>query len=295
MASLTPRLFVPSTMDAWVYEDYGSPEKVLKLKSDVPMPEVNDDQVLIKVVAAALNPVDFKRMFGFFKYTDSLPPVRYGIAVVEVKVDFGTLAEYTFAEERMLALKPNNLSFTAAASLPLARETAHEGLERAGLTSGQSILILGGASGVGSLAIQACSLIQCLAKHVFGASKVAATSSTSKLELLRSLGADLAIDYTKENIDDLPEKFDVAFDTVGQCCEALKAAKEGGKVASILPGTTVPPAFEFVLTSKGSVLEKLKLPVLDPKSPFPFTKAVEAFSYLQTGRAIGKLVIFPIP
>lgn len=60
-----------------------------------------------------------------------------------------------------------------------------------------------------------------LAKHVFGASKVAATSSTAKLDLLKSLGADLAIDYTKENIEDLPEKFDVVFDAVGKMCISI--------------------------------------------------------------------------
>lgn len=76
---------------------------------------------------------------------------------VESPHKIGTLAEYTAAEERVLALKPKNLKFVEAASLPLAIETAHEGLERAGLTSGQSILILGGAGGVGSLAIQASS------------------------------------------------------------------------------------------------------------------------------------------
>jgi len=89
----------------------------------------------------------------------------------------------------------------------------------------------------------------------------------------------------------------------GQCDKALKAVKEGGKVVSILPGATTPPAVAFVLTSKGSVLEKLNpyleegkvRPVLDPKSPFPFTQVVEAFSYLQTGRVTGKLVINPIP
>ena len=95
----------------------------------------------------------------------------------------------------------------------------------------------------------------------------------------------------------------IVFIKTGQCDKALKAVKEGGKVVSILPGTTTPPAFAFVLTSKGSVLEKLNpyleggkvRPVLDPKSPFPFTKVVEAFSYLQTGRATGKVVIYPIP
>lgn len=122
---------------------------------------------------------------------------------------FGSLAEYTSVEEKLLAVKPKNLDFAQAAALPLAIETAYEGLERSGFSEGKSILVLGGAGGVGSLVIQ-------LAKQVFGASKVAATSSTGKLEFIKSLGANLAIDYTKDNFEDLPEKFDVVYDTVGK-------------------------------------------------------------------------------
>lgn len=207
----------------------------------------------------------------------------------------GSLAEYTTAEETVLAHKPKNLSFAEAASLPLAIETAYDGLERAGFSAGKSILVLGGAGGVGTHVIQ-------LAKHVFGASKVAATSSTKKLELLSKLGADLPIDYTKENFEDLPEKFDVVYDTVGETEKAFKVVKEGGKVVTIVP-PGFPPAIFFILTSNGAILEKLKpylesgrvKAVLDPKSPFPFSQAVEAFSYLETGRVTGKVVIHPIP
>jgi len=140
-----------------------------------------------------------------------------------------------------------------------------------------------------------------LAKHVFGASKVAATASTAKLELLKSLGADLAIDYTKENFEDLPEKFDVVYDSVGQSDRAVKAVKEGGQVLKIVPETLTSSV--FVLTSSGSSLEKLKpylesgkvKPLIDPKGRFPFSKTVEAFSYRDTDRATGKVIIYPIP
>ncbi|MBL2503856.1 hypothetical protein ELJ47_30410, partial [Klebsiella pneumoniae] len=106
-----------------------------------------------------------------------------------------------------------------------------------------------------------------------------------KLELLRSLGADLAIDYTKENFEDLPEKFDVVFDAVGQLDKAVKAKNQEGKVVSIL-GPETPGVIVFFVTSKGSILEELKpyiesgkvKPVIDPKSPFPFSRTVEAFS-----------------
>ncbi|XAR65066.1 2-alkenal reductase [Bertholletia excelsa] len=313
---------VPSQMKAWAYGEYGGVD-VLKFDSSVSVPPVEAEQVLVKVVAAALNPVDFKRRLGKFKASDSpLPTVPgYDVAGVVVKVgsqvkglkegdevygninekalegpkQFGSLAEYTAVEEKLLSLKPKNIDFAQAAGLPLAIQTAYEGLERAGFSSGKSVLVLGGAGGVGSLVIQ-------LARQVFGASKVAATSSTGKLEFLKSLGTDLAIDYTKENFEDLPEKFDVVYDTVGQGEKAAKAVKEGGSVV-VLTGPVTPPGFRFVVTANGAVLDKLNpfiesgkmKPIVDPKGPFPFAKLVEAFSYLETNRATGKVVVHPIP
>ncbi|KAK7266108.1 hypothetical protein RIF29_18748 [Crotalaria pallida] len=314
---------IPSHMKAWIYFEYGKPQDVLKFDSNVPIPEIKEDQVLIKVVAAALNPVDYKRARGILKnHGDPLPTVPgYDVAGVVVKVGgqvkkfkigdevygdinenpidnvkaIGTLAEYTAAEEKVLAHKPSNLSFVEAASLPLVIITAYQGLERLGFSAGKSILVLGGAGGVGTLVIQ-------LAKHIFGASKIAATASTTKLELLRELGTDIPIDYTKENFEELQEKFDLVYDAVGQSDRALKAVSEGGKVVTVVPPET-PPAILSIRTSLGAVLEKLQpylesgkvKPVLDPKSPFPFSQTVEAFSYLETNRAIGKVVIYPIP
>ncbi|KAJ1375606.1 Quinone oxidoreductase/zeta-crystallin, conserved site [Sesbania bispinosa] len=314
---------IPTHVKAWTYSEYGKTVNVLKFAQSVPLPSLKEDQVLIKVAAASLNPIDYKRAEGMFKDTDSpLPTVPgYDVAGVVVKVGsevkkfkvgdevygdinenavvhpkvIGSLSEYTAAEEKLLAHKPQNLTFAEAASLPLTIETAYEGLQQAGFSAGKSILVLGGAGGVGTHIIQ-------LAKHVFGASKVAATSSTGKLELLRNLGADLPIDYTKENFEDLPEKFDVVYDAVGQTDRAFKALKEGGKVVTIVP-PGFPPAIFFMLTSNGAILEKLKpylesgkvKPILDPESPFPFSQTVEAFSYLETGRATGKVVVHPIP
>lgn len=309
-------------MKAWQYDEYGSVD-VLKLATDVAVPELNDDQVLVKVVAVALNPVDYKRRLGYIKDTDTPFPVVPGhdVAGIVVKVgsqvkglkegdevygdiiekaltepkQFGTLAEYTAVEEKLLALKPKNLDFIQAAALPLAIETAYEGLERAGFSEGKTILVLNGAGGVGSFVIQ-------LAKHVFGASKVAATSSTGKLELLKSLGADVAIDYTKVNFEDLPDKYDVVYDAIGLPEKAVKAVNETGVAVSIT-GPIPPPGFSFVLTSTGSILTKLrpylesgKLKVIfDPKSPYPFDKVKEAYAYLESHRATGKIVIYPIP
>ncbi|KAF8037523.1 hypothetical protein BT93_B0425 [Corymbia citriodora subsp. variegata] len=314
---------IPTNIKAWVYAELGNPADVLKLVSDARVPEITEDQVLVKVVAAALNIIDAKRARGFLKDNDSPPPIvpGYDVAGVVVKVGdqvkkfkvgdevygdineislvrpkhHGTLAEYTAVEERLLAVKPRNLSFAEAASLPLVLETAYEGLERTHFSTGKSILVLGGTGGIGSLVIQ-------LAKQVFGASRVAATASTGKLDLLKSLGADLAIDYTKENFEDLPEKFDVVYDAVGQSERAIRGVKEGGSVVTV-GGPVTPPAFKFHVTSKGSILEKLNpflesqiiKPVLDPKGTFPFPRVLEAISHLESGRPTGKIVIYPIP
>ncbi|KAF4367411.1 hypothetical protein F8388_025829 [Cannabis sativa] len=132
----------------------------------------------------------------------------------------------------------------------------------------------------------------CLAKHVFGASKVAATASTAKLELLKRLGVDWIIDYTKENVEEIQEKFDVVYDTV---------VKEGGKVVSISKPAV--GAIFYGLSSSGITLEKLEpylengkvKAVIDPKSLFSFANTMEAFAYLETSRATGKVVIYPIP
>ncbi|KAF4346062.1 hypothetical protein G4B88_001059 [Cannabis sativa] len=130
-----------------------------------------------------------------------------------------------------------------------------------------------------------------LAKHVLGASKVAATASTAKLELLKRLGADWSIDYTKENVEEIQEKFDVVYDTVGQVKQGLKVVKEGGKVVSISK-PAVGTIF-YGLSSSGITLEKLEpylengkvKAVIDPKGLFPFANTMEAFAYLETSTA----------
>ncbi|KAI5069658.1 hypothetical protein GOP47_0015959 [Adiantum capillus-veneris] len=264
---------VPSTQKAWYYDEYGAAKEVLKF-GEVAVPQLQPDQVLIKVHAAALNPVDFKRRLGKFKATDSaLPTVPgYDVAGVIVKVgsgvtsfkegdavyadvsehalngpkQWGSIAQYTAVEEKLLGAKPKNLSFAEAASLPLAIETAFEGLERASFKEGQSILVLGGAGGVGSLAIQ-------LAKEVFGASLVAATASTSKLDFLKEIGADVAIDYTKEKYEDRPEKYDVVFDAVGECDKAIKVVKEGGSVVVLTGGLQIEGFVRIIAVTKEEV------------------------------------------
>ncbi|KAJ7554474.1 hypothetical protein O6H91_06G142200 [Diphasiastrum complanatum] len=305
---------------AWMYKEYGNFQQVLKLEQ-IDVPEIKPHEVLVKVHAAGLNPFDFKRGYGVIKSFDSpLPHVPgFDVAGVVVKVgsqvskfkkgdevygdingdivegqarQYGTLAQYTAVEEKLLALKPKNLSFVEAASLPLAILTAQEGLDRADLQEGQSLLVTGGAGGVGSLVIQ-------LAKEVYGALVVAATASTKKLEFLKSIGADVAIDYTKENYDELPDKYDVVYDSIGDYPKSVKAVRDGGKVIEIAVFEVEPPAFSFRLVAKGENLEKLTpyiesgkvKPILDPKAPYKFSDVLDAFAYLETGRATGKVVI----
>lgn len=311
-----------SVQKAWHYKEYGSVD-VLEF-GDFAVPEIiSPDQVLLKVQAAAINPIDFKRRQGYIRGTDApLPYVPgYDVAGVVVKVGsevknfkegdevygdiaengvsapkrYGTLAQYTVTEEKVLALKPQALGFAEAASLPLAVLTAQGSFDRANFQAGQTTLIIGGAGGVGSLAIQ-------LAKHVYGASLVATTASTGKLEFVKSLGADVAIDYTKSNYYEASEKYDFVYDTVGDAENAAKAVKKGGVVLTIADFQAKPPVILYVLTASGANLAKLnpfleskKLkPIIDPKGRFSFSQVKEAFNHLETGRAVGKVVIAPI-
>ncbi|KAG8489805.1 hypothetical protein CXB51_017899 [Gossypium anomalum] len=310
---------VPCTMKAWIY-GHGKPEDVLKLKSDVVVPELKEDQVLVKVMASGLNPVDNKRMLGIFVQAECPFPLipGYDVAGVVVKVgsqvknlkvgdevygnihekaldhpkQYGTLAEYTAVEE-----------------LPNPRVSALLRLLHCRSPSEQLTKAFNDASSPpvnpflcweARVELAAWSF-RYLAKHVFGASRVVATASTGKLELLRNLGADLAVDYTKENFEDLPEKFDVVYDCVGQCERAVKAMKEGGKVVIVIGAVTV-PAFVFIVTSNGADLEKLNpylesgkvKAVIDPNGIYPFSQTLEGLAYVDTGRVAGKVVIYPI-
>ncbi|KAF4353429.1 hypothetical protein F8388_005031 [Cannabis sativa] len=129
-----------------------------------------------------------------------------------------------------------------------------------------------------------------LAKHVFGASKVAATASTAKLELLKRLGADWSIDYTKENVEEIQEKFDVVYDTVGQVEQGLKVVKEGGKIVSISKPAVGAIFYGKVTWRNWNLTWRMVRfkAVIDPKGLLPFANTMEAFAYLETSRATGK-------
>ncbi|XP_057866468.2 2-methylene-furan-3-one reductase [Cryptomeria japonica] len=307
---------------AWFYNEYGSLD-VLQF-GEVPDPSLGPGQVLIKIRAAALNPVDFKiRQYGIFRSADAPFPMVPGCDLAGVVADVGdgvskfkkgdevygdiqdltlgnprqvgTLAEFTVAEEHLLALKPGNLSFEEAASLPLALLTALDAFDTVGFQKGQSVFIVGGAGGVGTLAIQ-------LAKHFFEASRIVSTSSAGKAEFVKSLGADMVVDYTKQSYEQIDEKFDFVFDTIGESFKSHVVAKEEGKIVDIAPLPAHPRAVQFILKPQGSNLErvgkyiesgKLKA-VIDPKSPYAFSDVVEALKHQESGRARGKIVISPI-
>jgi len=201
-----------------------------------------------------------------------------------------------------VAPKPTNLSFEEAASLPLALLTAQQAFDIAKFEKGKSVFIVGGAGGVGSLAIQ-------LARHVYGASRIVSTASTGKLDFVKSLGADLVIDYTKQSYDQISEKFDFVFDTVGDSAKSHVVAKEEAKILDISPHAKEEASFQptsrvefFGVSAHAKNLEKLQpyieseklKPVIDPKSPYSFSDVIEAFKHLETGRARGKIVISPI-
>jgi NADPH:quinone reductase-like Zn-dependent oxidoreductase len=213
-------------MKAIVYCEYGSPD-VLKFE-DVEKPAPNDDQVLIKVRAASLNALDAylirdtwlgRLIFGLRKPKDTRigrdvagVVEAVGKNVTQFKpgdevfgICRGSLAEYAVTPERALIIKPPNASFEQAASVPLAGLTALQGLREGKIQPGQKVLINGATGGVGTFAVQ-------IAKSL--GAEVTAVCSTRNVDLVRSIGADHVIDYTKEDFTRSDQRYDVIFDNV---------------------------------------------------------------------------------
>src|SRR2546427_12785386 len=215
-------------MKAIVYHNYGPPD-VLKLE-EVEKPVPKDDEVLIKVSAASVNPVDrlyrgrpylVRIKIGLSKPNDtrlgrdvSGVVEAVGTNVTQFKPGdevFGTcsgaLAEYACASESAFVMKPDNVTFEQAASVPIAGLTALQGLRDKGqLQPGQKVLINGAAGGVGTFAVQ-------IAKS-FGA-EVTGVCSTRNVDLVRSIGADHVIDYTREDFTRSGRRYDLMFDVAG--------------------------------------------------------------------------------
>src|SRR5213080_4844383 len=235
-------------MKAFLVDRYGSADRVRV--SEVPDPEMREDDVLIEIHAAGVNPLDSKIRDGEFKLLlpYRLPlilgnelagvVIRAGSRVRQFKPGdevyarpdknrIGTFAEFIAVSEDDLAIKPKRLTMEEAASIPLVGLTAWQALsEKAKLKKGQKVLIHAGSGGVGTFAIQ-------LAKHV-GAT-VATTTSTANIDLVRRLGADIVIDYKKEDFAEVLRDYDVVLNSLDKVTleKSLRVLKPGGQLISI--------------------------------------------------------------
>lgn len=235
-------------MKAFVLDRYGK-ARALQL-TEVPVPALRDDEVLVEVHAAGLNVLDAKIRGGEFKLIlrYEMPLVLgHDVAGVVTKVggrvqrfkvgdevyaradDFriGTLAEFVPVREASLALKPATLTMEEAASLPLVGLTAWQALvERAALKAGQSVFIQAGSGGVGTLAIQ-------LARQ--RGARVATTASTASTDLVRRLGADIVVDYRTQDFEQVLRDQDIVLHSQDgkTLSKSLRVLKPGGKLISI--------------------------------------------------------------
>ena len=329
-------------MKAMIIDRYG---KVPMRMTEVPTPEINEYEVLAEIHAASINPIDFKIRDGkvkmLLKYEMPLilgndfsgVIVKVGSKVTRFKVGdeiyarprkdkIGTFAEYIAIHEDDIALKPKNLSFEEAASIPLVGLTSYQALhDIMHLQQGQKILIHAGSGGVGTFAIQ-------LAK-IMGAT-VTTTASEAGANLVKSLGADEIINYKTENFEDILTNYDAVFDTIGGSTleKSFDIIKSGGNIVSVsgMPNARFGKEFGsgFFKTllfsfasNKLTALEKkhnaqysflfmkpsgdqLRIianyieagkikPVID--RVFPFEDTQKAMEYSEGGRAKGKIIV----
>ncbi len=321
-------------MKAVVYTKYGPPD-VLQL-TEVPKPIPRDNEVLIKVQAASLNAADWRllRAKPFFIRLMGLgllqPKNRILGADVAGRVEAigrdvrqfkpgdevfgdifgsgsGSLAEYVCAPENVLVSKPARISFEAAAAVPLAGVTALQGLRDKGrIQPGQRVLVNGASGGVGTFAVQ-------IAKS-FGA-EVTAVCSTGKIDMVRSLGADYIIDYTREDFTRNGQSYDLifaanGFHPISDYKRALSPkgiyVMAGGSMAQMFQALLLGPLISMTgskqmygVSAKANqkdllflkeLLETGKIvPVIDRR--FPLSEVPDAFRYLEAGHAKGKVVI----
>jgi len=330
-------------MKAFILDRYGSADRVRA--GDVPKPELREGDVLVEVRAAGLNMLDSKIRSGEFKriLPYRLPLILgHDVAGVVVRVGsrvrrfkagdevyarpadgrIGAFAEFIAIKEEDVAIKPKALSMEEAASIPLVGLTAWQALiERANLKRGQKVLIHAGSGGVGTFAIQ-------LAKHV-GAT-AATTTSTANVELVRGLGADIVIDYKKEDFAHVLRDYDVVLNSLDKVTleKSLGILKPGGQLISI----SGPPDAAFARSIGASWVLRTIMGVLSygirakakrrqakysflfmrangeqlaqitalidegiirpvVDRVFPFASTKEAMAYVEAGRAKGKVVV----
>ncbi|KAJ4842202.1 hypothetical protein Tsubulata_032627 [Turnera subulata] len=204
----------------------------------------------------------------------------------------GTLAEFIVVEESMVAKKPKNLSFEEAVSLPLAVQTAVEGFVTAGFKEGQTIFVVVLEAWLCSWPSTYMVLLMLLPLQ-----------ARLNWNFVKSLGADKVVDYTKTPYEEIEEKYDLLYDTIGDCKKSFVVAKEYAPIIDITWPTSHPKALYSSLTASGEILERLRphletgklKAVIDPSGPYNFADVIEAFRYLETGRARGKVVISSFP
>lgn len=320
-------------MKAITYSKYGPPE-VLQLK-EVEKPVPKDNEVLVKVIAASANPADwhmirgepkFARLaFGLTKPKNIIPGIDIAGKVEAVGKNIkefhlgdevfgdcgwgGAFAEYVCVNENRLVPKPANISFEEGASISVAAISALQGLrDKGNIQSGQKVLINGASGGVGTFAVQ-------LAKY-FGA-EVTGVCSTRNLDLVRSIGADKVIDYTKEDFANTTQKYDLIIDNVANrsVTDLQRALSPNGlcviigfsslsrmiqqmllgPLASMIGnkkivglGTAKPNKKDLNFLKELLAIGKIK-PVIDRS--YSLSEVPEAIRYLEEGHARGKVVI----
>jgi NADPH:quinone reductase-like Zn-dependent oxidoreductase len=322
-------------MKAVVHYDYGGSDVLRYAEIEKPTPA--DDQILVKVHAAAVNPLDWHLLHGtpyLMRVVSGLrkpKSIRVGVdysgtveavgpSVTRLRVGdaifggaAGALAEYlAVPADGGVVLKPEKLTFEQAAAVNVAGRTALQVLRKAQVQPGQKVLIYGASGGVGTFAVQ-------IAK-TFGA-EVTGVQSTRNLELVRSLGADDLIDYTKQDFTTTTERYDVIIDNVGNrsLADVRRVLKPKGKYVLIGGGgpedhkwvgplgrivhlLVVSPfvsqevGFFLASTNKddlqmlADLMEAGRLtPMIDRR--YPFSEAAEAIRYVESGRARGKVVV----
>lgn len=300
-------------MKAIVASKFGGPE-VLQLQ-EVVKPAPKDNEILVKVHATTVTAGDI-RMRSFdvpllfwlparitLGFTKPKQPIygmelsgeveAIGNVVTRFKVgdpvfastlaeNFGAHAEYKcLPEDGLVFIKPQNMSYEEAAAVPIGAPTALRLLRKGNIQRGQKVLIYGASGSVGTYAIQ-------IAKF-FGA-EVTAVCSTANLELVKSLGADHVIDYTKEDFSAGGARYDVIFDTLAKCkkSQANRALKPNGMFVTMAQLSTKQSREEFTFIL--GLIEAGKLRAVVDRC-YPLERTVEAHRYVGTGRKAGNVVI----
>lgn len=331
-------------MKAFIVKSYGKKEK-LHL-TDWVEPTVKENDVLVQVYSAGVNSLDSLIRNGEFKlFLPHKPPfvnghdvagvvTKVGSKVSKIKVgdevysrpsDYrvGTFAEYISIDEKDVALKPKNLSMEEAGSIPLVGLTSWQALvEIANVKKGQKVFIQAGSGGVGTFAIQ-------LAKHL--GAFVATTTSTKNIDLVKSLGADIIIDYKKEDFETKLKDYDLVLHSNRDTKileKSLRILKSGGQLISLVGPPTpefataigLPWHLKFIIKllsfgarkkakkmnvyfkflfmraegkQLGQITQLIESGVIKPviDKVFPFEQTNEALSYVETGRSRGKVVV----